>query len=95
MTSKEAYIKLSNHLKYNSSPFEIAYIQQDNCCKSKNEVIDCLETIKKDLEILEILKPYLKIESGYNAIMFEDADSIVMLPLKDSEIKIIGEWLDK
>ena len=96
MTGKEALEKLSNHCKANSSPFEIAYIQKEDYCKNKNEVIECLDTIKKDFWILDVFKSIIKIVEN-DKYTYGNKKYIVKLRndviLNDALLEIIKEWL--
>lgn len=57
-TSKEALEKLLHlHICYDC-------IAEKDCCKTCDSRL-CYEVVKKDLEVLEILKKHLRIDTGY------------------------------
>lgn len=57
MTSKEALEKLDNTLCLNSPVINFNIDDEDFIdCKDVDEMIECLETIERDLDVLEIIK---------------------------------------
>ena len=56
MTSKQALEKLDNTLCLNSQSLRFNIDTEDNIdCKDVDEMIECLETVERDLDVLEVI----------------------------------------
>ena len=65
MTSKEALEKLDNTLCLNSQSLKFNIDTEENIdCKDVYEMIECLEIIKKDLEVLDWLIEKMYVAGG-------------------------------
>lgn len=91
MKSKDALEKLDHTLCLNSLSLKFDIDNEEHIdCKDVDEMVDCVETIGKDLEVLEILKPFAK------AIIELKGQNINVLDfnISDSLKTKIKEWLD-
>ena len=91
MTSKEALKSMCNHCEKLS--IRDGFIGCPYRCIS-NDYCEEFETIKKDLEILEILKKHIEI----NECNYDDKDQNcidVLIPESNQCFKEIKEWLDR
>lgn len=88
MTSKEALTHITEELKTQ---------WYDDCYCLEDDDKEAVETIKKDLEILEILKSSImlienkQITLGYGKYHLAIRPNVI---LSDDTIKIIKEWLN-
>ena len=62
--------------------------------KEQATIEDCYETIKKDLEILEILKKHIEI-NGYTYDEKDQKCIDMLIPESDKDYSKIKEWLER